>query len=89
MSGRTLRRLPVLAHASYVGLPIQSSALQPPPLAPGVPIQSNGKASKGKTKKGEQMRKLVGPMTDVDLWLDAMVKVVESQIGDRSKVDAL
>ena len=33
------------------------------------------------------MRKMVGPMTDVDLWLDAMEQLVDIQIRDRSLVD--
>lgn len=99
MSGRTLRRLPVLAHATYIGLPISPSTSSP--LSGTIPVivpQTNSANGRPRSKKnssnrssktgGEDLRKIVGPLTDVELWLDAMNKVVNMQIGDRSRVDA-
>lgn len=87
MSGRTLRRLPVLAHASYIGLPF------PMETSPSVILvtstKNDGKSKKAKSKNGEERLKITGPQTDVDLWLDAMDKVAQMQIGDRDRVDAL
>ncbi|KAF8511192.1 P-loop containing nucleoside triphosphate hydrolase protein [Gautieria morchelliformis] len=86
MSGRTLRRLPVLAHANYIGLPIPATTL--PSLNHITSTHSNGK-SKKKKSKNEGMGNIAGPQTDVEHWLDAMDKVVETQIGERSRVGAL
>ena len=79
MSGRTLRRLPVLAHADYIGLEIPAEISL---------SKINGRSKKHKSNNGGEIRKMVGPMTDVDLWLDAMEKVVDIQIRDRSLVDS-
>ncbi|KAF8583975.1 P-loop containing nucleoside triphosphate hydrolase protein [Ramaria rubella] len=87
MSGRTLRRLPVLAHASYIGLPIPSAAPQTSILRPAIPTQNNSKAKKKTKSNREEMRKLVGPKSDVELWLNGMEKVVDNQVGDRSRVE--
>lgn len=84
MSGRTLRRLPVLAHASYIGLPVP--AVTSPSVISVNTAKSNGKSKKNKSNNGEEWQKIVGAQTDVELWLDAMDQVVGTQIGDRSRV---
>jgi len=87
MSGRTLRRLPVLAHAHYLGLPLPSI----PAANFSANKASNRHTSKsGKKKKaGEINRKLGGPTTEVEQWLDAMERVVLAQTGERARIDAL
>jgi pachytene checkpoint protein 2 len=87
MSGRTLRRLPVLAHANYIGLPIPTTTM--PSLIQVTSTHRYGKPKKEKSNNGEEMVNIAGLQTDVEHWLDAMDKVVETQIGDRSRVDAL
>jgi pachytene checkpoint protein 2 len=100
MSGRSLRRLPVLAHANYIGLPIPTSTTSSSSekiLVPasqtnninGRPGSKRNNSTRSSKNRGEDMRKIVGPQTEVELWLDAMEKVVNMQIGDRSRVDAL
>ncbi|EMD40552.1 hypothetical protein CERSUDRAFT_44562 [Gelatoporia subvermispora B] len=75
MSGRSLRRLPVLAHARYIGtLPMLPSSRQ----------QINGKS---KTKRRASERGLNGTGTEVEIWLDAMEKVVQSQATERNRIE--
>ncbi|KAI0334736.1 P-loop containing nucleoside triphosphate hydrolase protein [Cubamyces sp. BRFM 1775] len=71
MSGRSLRRLPVLAHARYIGtLP---SAL------PHTASRSNGASKSG----GQGPR---GGGAAVETWLNAMERVVESQATERARL---
>ncbi|KAI0663067.1 P-loop containing nucleoside triphosphate hydrolase protein [Cubamyces menziesii] len=71
MSGRSLRRLPVLAHARYIGtLP---SAL------PRVSVRPNGP-----TKSSGYEPRSAGAA--VETWLDAMERVVESQATERARL---
>ncbi|KAH9894292.1 P-loop containing nucleoside triphosphate hydrolase protein [Cubamyces lactineus] len=71
MSGRSLRRLPVLAHARYIGtLP---SAL------PRVSARPNGISK----SNGQEPR---GGGAAVETWLDAMERVVESQATERARL---
>lgn len=73
MSGRSLRRLPVLAHARYISLGYAS-----PQIAT---TDSAGQ----KTVNGSMVSHPHGPSglgTQVEVWLDAMEKVVESQAGE-------
>lgn len=93
MSGRTLRRLPVLAHARYIGMPLPSSSFKTTssssnnPPSPGITRESK---SRNKTKKtGESLRKIGGPRTDVEQWLEAMHQVALSQSGERARIDSL
>ncbi|KAI0650044.1 P-loop containing nucleoside triphosphate hydrolase protein [Trametes meyenii] len=71
MSGRSLRRLPVLAHARYIGTL--------PTAAPRIVAKVNGvsKASSGHER---------GAGAAVEVWLDAMERVVESQATERSRL---
>jgi hypothetical protein len=69
MSGRSLRRLPVLAHARYISLGYTS-----PALAATDPAHT--------TVNGPGESKAPGPSglgTSVEVWLDAMENVVEGQ----------
>ncbi|KAK7695669.1 hypothetical protein QCA50_000305 [Cerrena zonata] len=63
MSGRSLRRLPVLAHARYIGT---LSMLPPKPSGGGV----NG-TKKGRGSHDSQPRTVNVQATDVEVWLDA------------------
>ena len=71
MSGRSLRRLPVLAHARYIGTqtslgPVRSVNTRP---------MTNG------------INRGIGAETDVFIWLDAMERVVESQRQERGRLE--
>jgi pachytene checkpoint protein 2 len=71
MSGRSLRRLPVLAHARYISLGYAS-----PPIAT--------------TDSGPTTSNAPGPSglgTQVEVWLNAMEKVVEGQAGELKRFD--
>ena len=74
MSGRSLRRLPVLAHARYIG----GIAMLPPRPHGDSRTYTNG--VNGKSKR-------VGLGTDVSMWLDAMDKVVEGQATERERLN--
>ena len=71
MSGRSLRRLPVLAHARYIGTTamVPQRASHPP----------NGVLDKALLERN--------PGTDVAVWLDAMDRVVESQGAERVRLN--
>jgi hypothetical protein len=78
MSGRSLRRLPVLAHARYISLGYAS-----PQIAT---TDSAGQ----KTVKGSWASNAPSPSglgTQVEVWLDAMEKVVESQAGELKRFE--
>ncbi|KAI0773907.1 P-loop containing nucleoside triphosphate hydrolase protein [Fomes fomentarius] len=70
MSGRSLRRLPVLAHARYIGTL--------PAAAPHT-ARVNGTS---RTKKAA----LQGGGIVVETWLDAMERVVQSQVTERGRL---
>ncbi|KAH9853738.1 P-loop containing nucleoside triphosphate hydrolase protein [Lenzites betulinus] len=76
MSGRSLRRLPVLAHARYIGtLPASS---------PHTVAKISGVGpKKGIAPGGHNMH---GRGAAVETWLDAMERVVESQATERSRI---
>jgi len=92
MSGRTLRRLPVLAHTSYIGLPIRQPLAPVPSHTPAV-AQSGSKGStkskKAKLKRAEDLEKVIGPRTEVEQWLEGMQTVVKVQMGERARIDNL
>lgn len=77
MSGRSLRRLPVLAHARYIGL-----GLQPEQVATNAPVAMNGAGASRKTPVVSVRRTNPCP---VELWLDAMDRVVASREVDRGR----
>ncbi|PCH41410.1 nucleoside triphosphate hydrolase protein [Wolfiporia cocos MD-104 SS10] len=74
MSGRSLRRLPVLAHARYIGtLPM-----------PAKPVQVIGASKSG--KKGLATEGSVNAI-EVEIWLDAMERVIDAQRTERSRFE--
>jgi pachytene checkpoint protein 2 len=78
MSGRSLRRLPVLAHARYISLGYAS-----PPIAA---IDSAAQ----KTVNDPRASNAPGPSglgTQVEVWLNAMEKVVEGQAGELKRFE--
>ncbi|KAI0723349.1 P-loop containing nucleoside triphosphate hydrolase protein [Earliella scabrosa] len=72
MSGRSLRRLPVLAHARYIGTL--------PTSAPRLAHRVNGTS---KLKNGAPATQAGAP---VETWMDAMERVVQSQATERSRL---
>lgn len=79
MSGRSLRRLPVLAHARYISL---GYAL--PPSFPGVDPSGQ------KPVNGTNVSNTPGPEgrgTPIEVWLNAVEKVVESQAGELKRFE--
>ncbi|EIM88236.1 thyroid receptor-interacting protein 13 [Stereum hirsutum FP-91666 SS1] len=92
MSGRSLRRLPVLAHARYIGLSYvppaksraasssvsESMATSPPTTPSPAPTQRVNGTSKS---RGAQivLTGMAGLGTRVEVWLGAMEKVVENR----------
>lgn len=92
MSGRSLRRLPVLAHARYIGLGYvppaksqassssasESMATSPPTTPSPAPTQRVNGTSKS---RGAEivLPGMAGLGTRVEVWLGAMEKVVENR----------
>lgn len=74
MSGRSLRRLPVLAHARYMGtLPMPARATS----------QTNGATKVKKHGLASENRGTGGSV--VEVWLDAMERVIDSQACERER----
>lgn len=77
MSGRSLRRLPVLAHARYIGtLPM---------LAARTPASTRGIAGKAKGKSAATEGGV--PSTQIEVWLDAIERVIETQRAEKDRLD--
>ncbi len=75
MSGRSLRRLPVLAHARYIGsLPTATPRITP--KVGGMPKANASPGCQGPHSGG----------AGIETWLDAMERVVESQSTERSRL---
>ncbi|THH14965.1 hypothetical protein EW146_g5442 [Bondarzewia mesenterica] len=87
MSGRSLRRLPVLAHARYIGLGFTRS---PGPLA--TKSASSKATPNGTTSKGYSgtpgTAGTGGLGTQVEVWLNAMEKVVESKSIELKRLES-
>ncbi|KDQ64782.1 hypothetical protein JAAARDRAFT_43696 [Jaapia argillacea MUCL 33604] len=85
MSGRSLRRLPVLAHARYIGIGIGFTSPNPSTHHHhGVNGVTSGNGGGGRKKgKGGAL-----PGTEVEIWLDAMDKVVENHGVERGKFES-
>jgi pachytene checkpoint protein 2 len=75
MSGRSLRRLPVLAHARYISLGYVSPQIAATDSA--APKNVNGARVPGPSGLG----------TQVEVWLDAMEKVVDCQAGELKRFE--
>jgi len=86
MSGRALRRLPVLALARYIGIGTSTTGLtlSAPATTKAGKIKING-ASKSRDVNGAGSPPK-GLGADVGLWLDAMVKVVKDQASEHGKL---
>ena len=79
MSGRSLRRLPVLAHARYINLGYAPH----PNLAVADPVGKKGvNGTKVSSTPGPE-----GRSTPVEVWLNALEKVVESQAGELKRFE--
>ncbi len=80
MSGRSLRRLPVLAQARYISLgyaPTPSFAVADP--------------AGQKAVNGTKVSSTPGPEgrgTPVEVWLNAVEKVVENQAGELKRFES-
>ena len=74
MSGRLLRRLPVLAHARFISLGF--------PSPQNATIDSAGQKNRASNAPGPG-----GLGTQVEVWLDAMEKVVQSQAGELKRFE--
>lgn len=75
MSGRSLRRLPVLAHARYIGtLPMFSASKRATHV-------------NGTDKMKKILTEGAGTVTEVEVWLNAMGRVVEAQATERSRLE--
>jgi hypothetical protein len=75
MSGRSLRRLPVLAHARYISLGYTSPQIATTDSAAQKAV--NGSRTPGPSGLG----------TQVEVWLDAMEKVVDCQAGELKRLE--
>lgn len=76
MSGRSLRRLPVLAHARYIGT-----------LSMPIPRMTNGiNGVKHKPKSGYPSDARGSP-TRAEVWLDAMERVVDGQAVEKGRLE--
>jgi len=84
MSGRALRRLPVLALARYIGIGTSTTnlAISAPVATKSSKDKLNG-PSKIVNGTGNQIR---NRGADIDMWLDAMVKVVKDQAMEHQKL---
>ncbi len=69
MSGRSLRRLPVLAHARYIGTMAPLGSLY----------------TAGTTGARGKLGGFSSTATDVSVWLDAMENVVQKQALERER----
>ena len=78
MSGRSLRRLPVLAHARYISLGYATPQIATTD-SPGQKPLNSSRASNAPGPSG------LG--TQVEVWLGAMEKVVECQAGELKRFE--
>ena len=85
MSGRALRRLPVLALARYIGIGTSTTnmALSGPAATKKSKSKVNGASKNGMHGAGNQVK---NRGADVAVWLDAMTKVVKDQASEHGKL---
>lgn len=84
MSGRALRRLPVLALARYIGIGTSATTLALSAPAKTKPVK--GGSSKSRTPSVPPDTTTKGLGADVAVWLDAMEKVVKDQASEHGKL---
>jgi hypothetical protein len=84
MSGRALRRLPVLALARYIGIGISSG----PKSGPGVNPPTEGAVDRSGMRQSNQGGRggHEGGGTGVDLWLEGMEKVIVDWAREHEKL---
>lgn len=83
MSGRALRRLPVLACARYIGVAPLGNVLRRRPAGASDKKGKKNASLNGMDREGEEEESDKG--TAVEVWLDGMERVVESQAVERSR----
>jgi len=88
MSGRALRRLPVLALARYIGIGTSTTslALSAPAATKAAKIKINGASKNGSVNVNGAGNLIKSRGADVGVWLDAMVKVVKDQASEHGKL---
>jgi pachytene checkpoint protein 2 len=88
MSGRALRRLPVLAHARYIST-APSSLLQAHTVSLPAPAPRKKSGRRIRTDTTESTPTLQGPPgMDVHLWFDAMERVVGERADQRGRIES-
>lgn len=79
MSGRSLRRLPVLAHARYISfmpsLLMRAQTIKPSALVRGK-VNSTNMGANGSQSSG----------MEVEVWLDAMERVVSDRVTQQGHI---
>jgi len=88
MSGRALRRLPVLALARYIGIGTSTTslALSAPAATKATKIKINVASKNGSVNVNGAKNLIKSRGADVGVWLDAMVKVVKDQASEHGKL---
>jgi hypothetical protein len=86
MSGRALRRLPVLALARYIGIGTSTTNLTLSAPAVTKATKSNGVSKSGSANVNGAGHPIKGLGAAVGAWLDAMVKVVNDQASEHGKL---
>ena len=89
MSGRALRRLPVLAHARYIGLGYTATSTPALSTTCSVngPISGNSKKGRLSASGAPGSVNAGGLGTEVEVWLNAMDRVVESRAGELQRFE--
>lgn len=87
MSGRALRRLPVLAHARYIGLGFTSASSMSSPKKSTQRSPVNGSKTKAAAGGAPGGSGAHGLGTQVEVWLDAMEKVIQTRAGELEKFE--
>ncbi|KAH7103022.1 P-loop containing nucleoside triphosphate hydrolase protein [Auriculariales sp. MPI-PUGE-AT-0066] len=78
LSGRSLRRLPVLAHARFIGLGMQPERV-PADISASIPIARTNGTGVGASKKKPNSVAAAPPRANpspIEMWLEAMDRVV-------------
>lgn len=86
MSGRALRRLPVLALARYIGIGTSTTTLALSAPIKAKPVKMGSSKSRTPSVHGTGSDTTKGLGADVAVWLDAMEKVVKDQASEHGKL---
>ena len=79
MSGRALRRLPVLALARYIGIGFTASSYTRDKTIETKGVQSGGSTA---TERCDSNMELRGGGADIKVWLDGMEQVILQSDGE-------